>query len=713
MVLDGDDIVFATNSQIASNGVVYRVPRSGGDATAIYRDLGADAALAIDNGRVIVADSGQAGHCSLKVGGGSILSIDPTGDVSVRSRRRTCARDLTPHASGLFWIDNLPSEPNAFGLGMFLPLGESADAEATGFPDSDFTFSSQLLLVDQTLVWSSGESIFSMPVGEQTPTTIAAVPRPNVRFATGAGKIAFQTYSPPGSTEDIAVLEVRGLFDSQTQSMRLPFGTFEAPRLQIVDDNFVYMTKGNDLWVADPIAQAIRRLATLDLDFIPDDQILLQDDLFLYALTREGNATRIVRIRKPATALLTVDNACQLPLQECGGESCADTSVDPANCGECGDACATGEICEQSQCTCLETCDGACVDLMTDSQNCGTCGNVCLEDCIGGACDPFGVALGEIAPVAVPTVDAQGAVQDAFGVYFQDGSDLKHLDKETFAVSVLRESTVIKSLAVDDAQLYTLETAFEQVAATVNAVSLDGQTVTPLYVDRPDPTALIAAADVLVWMENAGHLTSTPLPATLAVGAKDGSALDLVTPVGLYSSAGADRARAVTTDGTVAYWLVAPEDPDLQPCRTTASIIRVDLTTSPPTTSLLAQIPGQPAGAISVLDDKLYIATCDRNDRSSDFTMFEVPKTGGSPRKIATLDLGQHSGDQSVSLSFDTSGGRLRWIDGGRTVRELDPVLETPRTVASDLLFAGHVFDLDDGFLVAAGNAFFFVPEPN
>jgi hypothetical protein len=159
----------------------------------------------------------------------------------------------------------------------------------------------------------------------------------------------------------------------------------------------------------------------------------------------------------------------------------------------------------------------------------------------------------------------------------------------------------------------------------------------------------------------------------------------------------------------VAYWLVSPDDPELQPCRTTASIVRVDLTTVPPTTSLLAQIPGEPAASIAVLGDNLYIATCDRNDRDRDFTMFEIPKAGGSPRRIATLDLASHSGGLPVGIGFDTSGGHLRWIDGGRIVRELDPALQIPHTVASDLLFAGHVFDRVDGFLVAAGTEFFFV----
>ena len=72
---------------------------------------------------------------------------------------------------------------------------------------------------------------------------------------------------------------------------------------------------------------------------------------------------------------------------------CVDPSSDPANCGQCGKKCPTGEGCTQSACFLLcvpgtTGCGGNCVDLKVDPANCGACGAPCAPPllCSEGTC---------------------------------------------------------------------------------------------------------------------------------------------------------------------------------------------------------------------------------------------------------------------------------------------------------------------------------------
>jgi hypothetical protein len=92
---------------------------------------------------------------------------------------------------------------------------------------------------------------------------------------------------------------------------------------------------------------------------------------------------------KSGETLCTVDG---------GAPYCATLAADNANCGACGKACSTDQICVkgacQNTCTSSQTkCGGDggtayCADLMNDNANCGTCGKTCaaLEACVDGAC---------------------------------------------------------------------------------------------------------------------------------------------------------------------------------------------------------------------------------------------------------------------------------------------------------------------------------------
>jgi hypothetical protein len=75
------------------------------------------------------------------------------------------------------------------------------------------------------------------------------------------------------------------------------------------------------------------------------------------------------------------------------GEKCTNVMVDPANCGQCGAACADGQLCSKGLCgvACAggtTQCGNTCVDALTDHENCGECGKICSagEVCSQGKC---------------------------------------------------------------------------------------------------------------------------------------------------------------------------------------------------------------------------------------------------------------------------------------------------------------------------------------
>jgi len=83
---------------------------------------------------------------------------------------------------------------------------------------------------------------------------------------------------------------------------------------------------------------------------------------------------------------------CDGGFVRCNGE-CRNTLVDPANCGGCGTACRTDQVCQAGVCKDVCTpgrtfCSGKCPDLGTDFFNCGGCGTTCTstQTCSAGRC---------------------------------------------------------------------------------------------------------------------------------------------------------------------------------------------------------------------------------------------------------------------------------------------------------------------------------------
>jgi hypothetical protein len=91
--------------------------------------------------------------------------------------------------------------------------------------------------------------------------------------------------------------------------------------------------------------------------------------------------------------------SCGTGQTNCGGV-CTNTAFDPANCGGCGVACGMGFACVMGACRPLEgtdagpcnapslMCGTSCVDPRSDNLNCGMCGRACAADrtCVMGMC---------------------------------------------------------------------------------------------------------------------------------------------------------------------------------------------------------------------------------------------------------------------------------------------------------------------------------------
>jgi hypothetical protein len=132
--------------------------------------------------------------------------------------------------------------------------------------------------------------------------------------------------------------------------------------------------------------------------------------------------------------------SCPGGFTECSG-SCRDLDSDRFNCGACGTECAEGHVCVSGSCTVtcappLVDCSGVCSDTTSDPANCGSCGTACgdSEACVSGSC------LGVIIPSETFTLPSSGdtRVGAGSGVYFWRLGDYVEGTRTSTLPSVVR-----------------------------------------------------------------------------------------------------------------------------------------------------------------------------------------------------------------------------------------------------------------------------------
>lgn len=75
----------------------------------------------------------------------------------------------------------------------------------------------------------------------------------------------------------------------------------------------------------------------------------------------------------------------------CGGATCAHLQTDSTDCGRCGNACSPIEVCDAGSCAAvpgLELCDGVVTDVTQSEEHCGACRQPCAstQTCLSGLC---------------------------------------------------------------------------------------------------------------------------------------------------------------------------------------------------------------------------------------------------------------------------------------------------------------------------------------
>ena len=152
---------------------------------------------------------------------------------------------------------------------------------------------------------------------------------------------------------------------------------------------------------------------------------------------------------------------CAVDQMTCGG-ACVDLGTDNNNCGACGSACASGQVCGNGTCAAncptdqLE-CNGSCSDPTSDPANCGGCGSACPDGdvCVESQCqvpcdptmlmssikDPWGETWDGLDRTAA-ALDAATDDCKAFGARLPTASEL-------FRVSATQSGAVGQSFNTD------------------------------------------------------------------------------------------------------------------------------------------------------------------------------------------------------------------------------------------------------------------------
>lgn len=629
LVLDGDDLVFATRGELTSSGSVYRVARTDGRTTAVYRGLADYPSLAVQSDHaIVVGDTAQLGGCDTTRTSGELVSLGPT--VSVLSMGRRCVGSLTATSTVLAWIEN---DPRNF-LGGDMPQPALSVLDASAPPGSPLVVSRQLPAntplqvanVDDALMWIEGNALMQSTNGS-SPVLVASASSAIVAFTADASDIAYATVSG----QIVVHSRSSGMDTTLTDSVMYADSI-------ALDGNFVFVATQPGLVAIDRQTGEQHALASGWV------RALAEDDAFVYFLreVKRGTAdqTEVVRLRKPATPLLQVSAplVCAAPLEMCSSaEGCADPRTDLAHCGACETACASSDTCSAGACACGANslvCGGACIDQETDANNCGACGRSCNGGmCVGGDCMPV-----QLAPFG------EAAVHDATAVYFAANSQLYRLDKSTLASSLMADVSApynyLRYLAQDATHVFMaadMGTIGSTNPGCIYVVAKTGSTsATTLYTNRSDPSYIAAATNALVWVEDTN---------TLIYAAPDGSGIHgSFTASTLYSGAADDVTAGVAVAGSTVYWLLR------DPTANQGAIVQVDLAASQPQASLVTELAISPA-SIAIVGTTLYVI-----GGWPDGQVLSMPLAGG-PLTILVRGL-------TYPASLTAAADGLLWIAG-------------------------------------------------
>lgn len=682
IALDGSDVVFATSGAVTSSGTVYRIPKAGGALEVVYRGLGVDPALAVTGGELLVADSAQVERCGAFASAGAIVTITDAG-VELRSQGRRCARWLQPHGGELHWIEEAGTTFRTGDPGPWLarlPAGAAAaDVPLRRHGPSLFGMS-DLTLAGSILRWRGEreESVGALPITGGSPSALM----PGGTIDAYAVDPTWLVYAwTPDSTALGLSLVRRSLATGEETTIS---GPLDQVRRVAFDDALVYwIGRGAAVWAAGLTPPFPRRMLN-----VTGARELAQDDTFLYVLVDVDDPgparyAEVWRVRKPALASVAEEPpACPSSFVECLDgdfpERCTDVANDRDHCGDCATTCGAGEQCVAGACACAPTnatCGGGCVDLASDPLHCGACGRACVGgDCVGGDCKPYPV--GELA---------HAACQDAAAIYYARGGAVRRFDKATGAAATLATLMYARDVAIDATRVYVAATSgliSLSNPGTIRSVPKDGSAAPiALYPDRPDPRQIAVAGDSVLWVEDAGPTTDSPV--RLVHADAGGTAIrGQLAVTTLYPDAADDESRDLAIDGSTVYWLRGDS------AQRRGAIVRIDLAAAVPVPALVVELAADPV-AIAVAGGRLYVTT-----GGDDGAVLSVATTGGA---IDVLAAGVVDA-RAIEVASD---GVLYWVgDTSRSpaLYRLAPGEVVPRVVQSRIEDATIV--LPDGAVI-------------
>jgi hypothetical protein len=267
---------------------------------------------------------------------------------------------------------------------------------------------------------------------------------------------------------------------------------------------------------------------------------------------------------------------------KCGPDqmSCNGVCVDPLgdhdNCGECGHACATSEVCGNGVCGAAcpidqADCSGTCSDLQSDPANCNGCGMACAtgDVCVFGECqppcdssqltamivDPWGVTWDGLERAPAP-LDAAQVTCQAFGGRLPTATELYRVaanqsgavgmsfqtnDLWSLApVDMLEQATVRLSDGVTNGVAATTPSAFRCVCPaalprTFTSNHCNGDPAMPCFevngynVDTKDRPALPKGAAIFECVNDRAHVVDAPLLAGAIRAGLPGTATAVMT----------------------------------------------------------------------------------------------------------------------------------------------------------------------------------------